>query len=263
MNTLKPYIGITGFTREYEVGYLSGVVSRNKKSNSSRLLHVGVMMSRKTLTMERSRFTKVFAEKDHLMHIFGNEEGFRYQNTYHCLHYADYRDETTVEELRKAIDYCGPNLDAVQLDMTWPVPVLLERIKRELAGRNLEFILQVGTEAAARVENRPEIITRLISNYGTIIDRVLIDMSMGNGLPMDSSFLINLIEAIEEEAPDLGIVVAGGLGPGKTHLLGRLAQRPGISIDAQADLTVGGTITDPLSLNRARKYLEEFMPILD
>ena len=88
-------------------------------------------------------------------------------------------------------------------------------------------------------------------------------MSMGNGIGMNNTDLADMAEAIEDKAPHLGIVVAGGLGPGKTHLLGDFAQKSGISIDAQAGLTVGGTIMDPLDLDRATQYLEEFIPILD
>lgn len=264
MNTLKPYIGVTGITREDQITQLTEVFGRHKRPGSPRLLHVGVMMSHSTLTGRPSRFTNIFPNKDYIRsEIFGNHPKYRHRDTYLCLHYADYRDETTVGDLVQAINYCGPNLDAVQLDMTWPWPILITQTRRNFPGRNLEFILQIGTEAAEKCLCRPELIARKISHYNTIVDRVLIDMSMGNGLPMDSSFLIDLIEAIEEEAPDLGIVVAGGLGPSKTHLLGRLAERPGISIDAEAGLTVGGTITDPLSLDRARRYLEEFLPILD
>lgn len=264
MNTLKPYIGITGFTREDQIMYLTEVFGRHKRPDSSRLLHVGVMMSHSTLTGKLSRFTNIFPNKDYLCsEIFGNHPECRHKDTYLCLHYADYRDETTVGDLVQAIDYCGPNLDAIQLDMTWPWAAVITQTRKNFPGRNLEFILQIGNEAAEKCLGRPEYIARKISHYNNVIDRVLLDMSGGNGLPMDSSTLIDLIEAIEEEVPHLGIVVAGGLGPGKTHLLGELAQRPGISIDAQAGLTVGGTIMDPLSLDRARKYLEEFLPILD
>lgn len=264
MNTLKPYIGITGFTREDQIMQLTEVFGHHKKSGSSRLFHVGVMMSHRTLTGKRSRFTNIFPNKDYLRsEIFGDHPKYRRKDTYLCLHYADYRDESTVGDLVRAINYCGPNLDAVQLDMTWPWPVLITQTRRNFPGRNLEVILQIGNEAAEKYLNRPERIASKISRYNNVIDRVLLDMSMGNGLPMDPSFLIDLIEAIEGEAPHLGIGVAGGLGPGKTHLLGELAQRPGISIDAGAGLTFGGTIMDPLCLNRARRYLEEFLPILD
>lgn len=264
MNALRPYIGITGFTNEDQVTYLTEVFGRHKKPGSSRLLHVGVMMSHSTLTGGQSRFTHIFPNKDYLSsEIFGNHPEYRPKDTYFCLHYADYQNITTVDDLVRAIHYCGPNLDAVQLDMTWPAPTMIDRVKDMFRGRSIEFILQIGKKAVESHHGDSVAIAKVVGLYGDSINRVLLDMSMGNGVAMDSTLLIDLIEAIEGEAPHFGIVVAGGLGPGRTHLLGKLAERPRISIDAQAGLTQGGTITDRLCLYRACRYLEEFLPILD
>ena len=264
MKPLRPYIGITGFTCEDQIKHLTEVFGRHKKPGSSRLFHVGVMMSHSTLTGRQSRFTNIFPNKDYLSsEIFGNHPEYRPKDTYFCLHYADYQDKTTVNDLVRAIHYCGPNLDAVQLDMTWPLAYIIQKARDNFPGRKLEFILQVGRNAVDQCRGGPESFARKISNYSTTVNRVLLDMSMGNGVAMDSTCLTDLIEAIEEEAPHLGIVVAGGLGPGRTHLLGKLAERPRLSIDAQAGLTQGGTITDRLCLYRATQYLQEFLPILD
>ena len=259
MKALRPYIGITGFKTSEQVSRLAEVFAHNRKPGSDRLLHVGVMMSYRTLNKLTSRFTNVFPASDTVRDIFA----VRHEGTYNCLHWADYVDDTEWTDLERAIDLCGPNLDAVQLDMTWPLPTMINRVKDMFRGRSIEFILQIGKKAIEIHHGDSGAIARVISLYGDSIDRVLLDTSMGNGIGINHTVLADMAEAIESEAPYLGIVVAGGLGPGKTYLLGDFAQRPGISIDAQAGLTVGRTIMDSLDLDLATQYLQEFLPILD
>ncbi len=258
MKALRPYIGITGFKTPEQVSRLAQVFAHNKKPGSDRLLHVGVMMGLRTLNKLTSRFTNVFPTSDTVRDIYA----VRHQGTYNCLHWADYINDTEWTDLEKAIDLCGPNLDAVQLDMTWPSPTMIDQVKDMFRGRSIEFILQIGKKAIESHHGDNEAIARVISLYGDSIDRVLLDTSMGNGIGMNHTVLADMAEAIESVASYLGIVVAGGLGPGKTYLLGNFAQRPGISIDAQAGLTQGGTIMDPLDLDLATQYLQEFLPIL-
>ena len=114
-----PYVGITDFTTIEQVKDMLAVWSTHRppglnRHRSKRRLHVGVMMSYKTLHGIESKWSKVFPHKETITDIFGCD------NVYNCLHYADYShdDSKFWESLLQAIRYGGIGINAVQLDMT-------------------------------------------------------------------------------------------------------------------------------------------------
>ncbi|MCX6712719.1 MAG: hypothetical protein NTY66_00740 [Candidatus Vogelbacteria bacterium] len=254
---MNPYIGITGFRTPAEVSFLAKIFDDNLPRGSNRQFHVGAMISRKTMLGEPSRFTQAFPPKELLPAIFSGDEDWRY----HCLHYADYRDDPDLREhLYQAIMGAGPGLHAVQLDMTWPDPGAVASAVHD-SRRILEVILQIGPQALEAAGND---LNELTSDYRQVASRVLIDLSIGKGQPLNPAKIIPLLEIVADALPEAGLVVAGGLGPDSVEsLLGTILDRfPQVSWDATGQICVGGSGMNPLDLSRAGNYLQRSLALL-
>jgi hypothetical protein len=87
---IQPYVGITDFTNFEQVTKMLEVFRRHKSSGSQRVLHVGVMMSFKTLNDIETKWSQAFPLKDTIADIFRSND----DDVYYCLHYADYEHDT-------------------------------------------------------------------------------------------------------------------------------------------------------------------------
>jgi hypothetical protein len=247
---VTPYIGITDFMTPYEVCRMEEVFLSHAQPNSSRRLHVGVMMSYKTLHNLPTKWTDAFPRRTDIRDIF-----LASPTTYNCLHYADPEGVDLYASLSQAIRYGGPGMHALQLDMSWPdagqVACALLRARRPM-----EVILQVGERSFAEVDNDPMRLVERLLEYGTVIHRVLLDKSMGRGIGMDAPALLPYLRVISRHCPHLGLVVAGGLGPRTLHLLSPLLPEfADISIDAQSKLRASGNALHPIDWPLAEEYL--------
>ena len=253
---MQPYIGITDFTARHQVEAMLEVFKTNRRPGSDRLLHVGVMMSYKTLHGFPSSWSKMFPPKEHIADIFSAKD----DALYHCLHYADYDSQPELaNSLTQAIAYGGYGLNAIQLDMVWPDPKEIEAAIA-VSRKPVEVILQVGEEALAHAENDPLILVDTLEQYEGIVHRVLIDKSGGQGRGMDAESLAPFVQIVIESFPGWGIGVAGGLGPNTMSLATPLAKHHAdvLSIDAQGRLRPSGNAKEePIHWDLAAEYLCE------
>ncbi len=255
---LRPYIGITDFTSFEQVQAMLKIFQMHRTYRSKRLLHVGVMMSYKTLHGLDTKWSKAFPAKEHIASIFASK------NVYNCLHYADYDrcDPEVWRSLARAITFGGTNIHAIQLDMPWPDPGQVAH-GVHTSRKKVEVILQVGEKALDAAGNDRDLVVRKLEDYEGIIHRVLLDKSGGKGKGMDAPFLLPFAQAIQERFPGIGLVAAGGLGPGKVDLVGPLAKEfPDISIDAQGKLRPSGNSLDPVDWSLAGAYFLEALQYL-
>jgi hypothetical protein len=247
---MRPYIGITDFTCFEQVKEMLKVFSANKPQNLDCQLHVGVMMSYKTLNGIPSKWQKAFPQKEKIADIFASQE------TYNCLHFADYDNYPDLDKtLARALSYGGNNLNALQLDMVWPDPGQIAR-GVGASKKDIEVILQIGKLALEQCGNDPSSVVKKLGDYQGIIHRVLLDKSMGKGLGMDAAGLIPFARAIKNDFLDLGLGAAGGLGPETVLLVEPLiAEFFDLSFDAQGKLRPSGNALDPIDWNMAAAYL--------
>lgn len=254
---IAPYIGITDFMTIEQVEKMFCVFRNHRPPGSKRQLHVGVMMSRKTLRGYGSKWAAVWPPKEKIADIFGLED------VYNCLHYADYEyDHHPCENLLKAISCGGIGLDAIQLDMIWPEPADIAGAIH-LSRRHPEVILQIGGYSLIAVGNSPTTLVERLADYDGVVDRVLFDQSMGHGRGMEAKELLPFIRAVHLHFPKLGLVVAGGLGPGTVGLVQPIVKEfPDVSIDAQGRLRPSGNSLDPINWEMAGNYIIEALRLL-
>jgi phosphoribosylanthranilate isomerase len=253
---MKPYIGITDFTNYSQVEAMLEVFEKHKAPEQERVLHIGVMMSYKTLNDLPSRWSDVFPPKESIRNIFSSDE------VYNCLHYADYDNHPELaNSLVKAIGYGGVGLDALQLDMVWPSAHDIRKAVH-ISRKKIEVILQVSARAMDMVGDDPNSLILRLVDYEGIVDRVLLDMSGGKGIALDSNYLLGYAKRITKALPEMGIVFAGGLGPNTIHLAEPILREfPDASLDAQSKLRPSGSAKDSIDWDMAGQYLIEALAL--
>lgn len=251
---ITPYIGITGFTTADEV---STVVAALPPS-PSRLLMCGVLLSNALLSGEPSDAPNRCPPPDAIAGIFSNDP--------RCLNLVHYRPRPGVnlaDALVRATEIGGPNCHGVQINATrgapWPDPSSLIEYKGRSQPRRI--VLQAGREAMASVDGDPSRLAQRCAEYAGIVTDVLVDASEGLGIPLDAGRSIRYLEAIAA-APDLGLVVAGGLSAANlAALLSPLLPKwATVSIDAEGRLR---DADDRLDVAAATAYLGTAVELLD
>ncbi len=243
------YIGVTDFATAEQILIARALLDRH---NFKGLLAVGLMMNLKTLTGQKSRWSKVFPPKETLYKIFVYAPG-----VLNVLHYADYEGRTTSRIILEALSWAGPNVQAIQFDMVWPDSELLKAVKVDFP--RLKFIVQVGGDAMRQVDGKLELAAEKLLLYkaGDCLDYVLLDRSGGTGEPMDSKLLLTWARRLTEFFPSLGMVVAGGLGPKTMSLIDPIINEfPDVSWDAQRQLHENSDSFAPLDMSRVVEFLE-------
>lgn len=261
---MEPYIGITDFENYDQaknmLDFFSGISQRRHK----RKLMVGVMMSYKTLNNIETKWAKAWPTNEQIGEIFKP-----HKYALNTLHYADFANQTKIEDLIEAVwsaDRCN-GLDALQFDMPWPSHVMVAELMdrfEDSKKRELQIIIQVGRVAIEQCGGNIDRVMDCIEWYRKKGACILFDLSGGNGIPMDTDFLRSYIRMTKDRfGPGTDIAVAGGLGPNTMHLIEPLlGEFPDMSIDAQGKLRPSGNPLDPIDWEMAKEYVCKAVELL-
>ena len=212
-------------------------------------LGIGVMMSYNVLNGRPSRFTNAFPRPDELSSIFRPNS-----SQLNTLHYADYEGRDVKATLERVTRLCGPHLQALQLDMTWPDPNILARYRERHP--NIELILQIGQPALDLVHGEPAQVLARVRAYRGIIANILLDGSIGTGKLLSEEACRPVFRALWDNLPEVELGIAGGLGPETLYLLNSLLEDfPGLSFDAQSRLRPSLSALDPLDEEFVIRYI--------
>jgi hypothetical protein len=239
-----PYIGVTDFASHAQV--LQAVACIPEHIN--RRLHVGVMMSYKTLNgiPTKTGWEKIWPDEKGLRAIFQP-----HPKVFNILHYADYDDPsfTMASDLISALRKAGPHVQGLQLDMIWPQVQMIDVVKE--AFPNIEIILQAGKKALSQMEGVGRFLDDRLRSYLNCIDHVLIDWGMGTGAPMEVSSVLDFVRVAHKVLPYDRIAVAGGIGPDTLQSLQEVFRlSKSISTDMQGQMRSSGKATDPIEMHR-------------
>jgi hypothetical protein len=272
----KLYTGICDVYKPEEAREMADELRANRK-NPFRKVMIGVMTHPIVLNSDllvpkdvRREIESIFPAREEMASGFTEDP-----DVLNTIHYADLygpdAGKDLLENLELCVKYGGDFLHAIQLDVTWPNPNELKEFRQKYP--DTMIILQVGKFAMEKASNDPQEITKRLKEYGSSIDFVLLDLSMGKGVGMNAEVLLPLLRLIADEAPELGLAVAGGLGPESVDILEPIAKEfPDVSIDAQGNLkhkdaprdSEGHLVsTHPADINRSREYIRKSCEILD
>jgi len=266
------YSGVCDVISPEQARAMAEQLRQNRKSPNRKIM-IGSMAGHFTLKPDEDdpgEQRSVFPSKEKISLGFTDDP-----DVLNTVHFADlYRPrdvQTILEDLELVVQYGGEHLHAIQLDVTWPNPEEIEKFKD--GHPQLIIILQIGQFAFEETDNDPQKVMDRLREYGDSIDFVLLDMSMGRGVGMESEGLLSLLRLIRKELPRLRLTVAGGLGPDSMDLLEPIAREfPDISIDAQGRLKPADTKVDslghavstvPADLMRSNDYIQRSCAMLD
>ena len=250
-----PYIGITDFMNPEEAKRMLKFFDECGAQELNRRLMVGVMMSYKTLNGMPTKWAAAFPPKETIKDIFVS-----HPLAFNTLHYADYLGVNITKNIELAASFGGPNMHAIQLDMIWPDPKVIMQFRERHPW--IQIVLQGNSTAMKIVGNDPIKFADRLCKYEDAIDYVLLDKSMGKGLGMNAKALLRFARVIAKRLPEVGIAVAGGLGPDTLHLLNPILREfPNVSIDAQSNLRPSGDALDPIDWRMAELYLQRALAL--
>lgn len=251
---MTPYIGITGFCSRIEVD----AVLATLPAEPSRLLMCGVLLSNALLSGDTSDAPNRCPAPDAIAGIFSDDPS--------CLNLVHYRPQpgaNLVDALARATEVGGPNCHGVQINASrgapWPDPEALASFRERC--RPSRIVFQAGREAMESANHRPDELARRCAAYSGLVTDVLVDASEGLGIPLDAARSTVYLEAIRGAAPDLGLVVAGGLHAGNVSelLSPLLPEWSAASIDAEGRLR---DADDHLNADAAVAYLKAAWQLL-
>jgi hypothetical protein len=258
MNILYPYIGVTDVISRKQAERLLKVFEAHLPNGSNYKFHVGVMTSYKVMNGLPTKFEKAFPKTRDIAGIFLPD------GTYNCVHYIDYYGHgrpSFEDDLAEVISLGGENLHAVQLDMIWPDPESIGKVNGHL--KDVEIILQIGEKAFDEVDEDPDELAERLDDYNGVVNRILLDRSMGTGKVMDAEWLLPFALAIRKRFPKMGLVAAGGLGSDTLQAVEPLLDEfPDLSIDAEGQLKKIKDTLEPLDTNLAEQYLIKAINLL-
>ncbi|MBI5654833.1 hypothetical protein HZC53_04245 [Candidatus Uhrbacteria bacterium] len=238
---MAPYIGITGFMTQAEVRAVLDVIPHD----ASHQLMVGVLASWKTIRGLGNKYPSRYPTMQNIGSIFVNDP-----RVVNLVHYAT-DDISTLDEQLENLErhVCQPH-DGYQLNLCWPKPAILA--KSLLPG--LRRVLQVGRPALELVGYAPAALALEMYSYDGLITDILIDPSAGKGFAFDPVQASELLLAVRERHPKIGLGVAGGLSAKTLNLVEPLVRLiPDLSIDAEGRLR--NPADDNLDLKQACEYV--------
>lgn len=256
---------------------------RAHRKNPNRKVMIGVMTHPFVLDLDNfvpdeahRGISEVFPAREQIADGFTDDP-----DVLNTVHYADLygpegpwksaQSPDIFKHLELCIEFGGDNLHAIQLDVTWPDIDELKAFKEKHP--DIIIILQVGVFSFQEADNDPQKVLERLQSYGDAIDYALLDTSMGKGKGMDSESLLGMLRLLQSSMPELGLAVAGGLGPDSLDILQPIADEfPNIAIDAQGRLkpddsprdSKGHVVaTNPADLNLAEQYIRKSCQMLD
>lgn len=237
-----PYIGITGITLPSEVAWLQEVLdSLQERWPADYRFMNGVLLSRKTLVGEPASDPKQYPLLDEVASLLPSDPRF-----YNVAHFNS-RDPRLCDQLMYLDEKAGLNLHAIQVNMPWPEVSELERYRARDGKR---IILQIGKDAFAQIDHRPEWLAYRLAPYVGAVDHALIDLSGGEGVNIDPEFACRAVEAIADFTHSgIRVGVAGGLSEETVGSVSDILKvYDELSWDAQGKMRAGNAanLLDPL-----------------
>ena len=246
---MKPYIGVTGFMKPDEVEEALSVFP----SSASRKLMVGILVSWKSLRNIplKPRWQKQFPNPRSISDLLLDDP-----RVINLVHYSTEagQESSIVEDMLKIHELAGSNLHGFQLNISWPEVQLLKEYRKRMKSSSY-IVLQIGQKAVKRAGDTPRGVIETLSGYIEFIDAILLDPSGGRGQPFDTVRAREFLTTIAKQEWNIGLGVAGGLGPDSLHLVKPLIPEfPNLSIDAQGQLR---TPEFDLDIERTKTYLKK------
>lgn len=235
---MNRYIGITGVMptnlsfvlKEYE----KVAAHKSEKGLIVPDLACGILVSRTTLWGQKGAYPERYPKITDVHTMILQRPNILYVAHFHG------RDDTLADDLVRLMEFSGPYLSAVQLNMTWPDTHLLWEFKKKFPF--LSLIIPINRKAIIR--NSLSSTLKKAESYKEVADAFLFDLSEGRGIPLSVEGTREFLQtfSVLKEKEGIRLAIAGGLCAAslKEKEVGQLIRDfPDVSIDAESGLRVG------------------------
>lgn len=209
----KQYIGVTGLTT------LDDVENMNNALEGHYGMY-GVLMRARTFTEPLP--IRKWAGKANVASLLEKMPEDSLKTIHWCA------PEFYKKHIDWAIDLCEGLCNAIQLNMIYPPADGVNSLKEDYP--NMQIIFQIEDS----MFEDPRIMKEKLEPYESLVDYVIIDQSMGRGIPIKPAVCRAVAEELEKL--DIGIVFAGGLNAKRVREIGPLIREFSASIDAEGQL---------------------------
>lgn len=221
-----------------------------------RMLMLGVLASYKTLHGTKTKYPFRYPAIEDIGNTFVDAPS----RVLNLIHYHTDHVGSILAQMYEVTRYGGPHVHGIQLNMAWPQRWKLDAHKNRHDGQVI--VMQCGRKALEQcgLQQGSDFslsalasFVRRVASYKDSVDYVLLDMSGGNNLPLDPSFLQTCLTALYAQglSPMLGI--AGGLTAETLAAVAALLSLfHDLSIDAEGGLR---DEFDHLDMVKAIRYL--------
>ncbi|MFT7616000.1 MAG: hypothetical protein ACI8Y7_000828 [Candidatus Woesearchaeota archaeon] len=198
---MKNYIGITGYKTPQEVDIASSLYQKHKLPDNLTAM-IGILSSHDLVqspTIESGRFPAT----NMIPAIARAAPSW----TLPMIHYQAKSSQDMVTDLTTMLSGIYDSCKAVQLNMTWPDPSAVRKLKSTFP--DLDIVLPVIPGSLRNLQ--PTQIADKMSEYAGSVSYFLYDPSEGAGLEFDVEKAITVMQAVQEKLPGVNIGAAGGL----------------------------------------------------
>jgi hypothetical protein len=243
---MKPYIGITGFTKPDEVKFALSLFPETE----NRKLMVGVLVTYKSLRgiPMKPKWEKKTPSPETISNLFFDDK-----RVVNLVHFSteEGQESSVLTDILKVHELAGANFHGFQLNLVWPEARVLEQY-RERMGYGYRIVLQIGRKAIEAAGRSPRHILDKLSCYVHLINDILFDTSGGRGEPFDVEYARQFLSAIKEQAWPIGLGVAGGLPDSLPLVESLIVEFPDLNIDAEGRLR---DENNDMDMGRVKEYL--------
>jgi hypothetical protein len=265
-NLRSPYLGIAATMNVNQISWTTTLSRVMKRFGSARSVAAGLQISHKSLHSELvrrpERLPKVIEVEQWLPDAFaylashGNQhKPTKLRNEIH-IHFSPGRSgkHRLGEDLEELGNRLGQWVHGLQINAEWPNPEVVKVWREKFPHHRIILSVSYGMTHSGR--NPEELAQEIRMHYGGLISDILFDESGGEGLLISAQWATIWLAAIQRELPQVGLGVAGGLGPGRTGEVAKLMQNyPVLSVDAESWLL--SPATKGLDLIRVEAFAHE------
>ena len=243
-----PYIGITGICNDEDIQTLR--MAETVLAGGSHILMAGILVSHKTLTglpTTNRRYPLI----DEAVRLAKKLARFAWP-------VAHYNTSGCQDPLSKQLETLAHKLDeieGIQLNVVRPDPAEVAKFRE--THPDVEIILQVNRHSPA--DYGVQAILDYVRLYEGSVDYALLDLSGGEGRPLDAEWALEIYSKWpfirSHSGEPVGLGVAGGLGPNCKDLIEPFYSRlKTLSLDAEGGLRV--PVADPIPDARYQDRLD-------
>lgn len=244
--TIKEYIGITGFKTLEEINSLSTVFQQSLNKEYSGMY--GFLISNTQLNKPSVESSRNPALKNLKTLINAVPE-----NMMPTLHYCSSLRSLDLDNLTRVLEYDDlyDSCKFLQINLDWPSVNDLGKLKERFP--DLYIIQQLNP----RHEDTANMLSS-IEEYGELVDKLLIDPSLGAGIAYNAKESVEIVNSINKNSENFTYVVCGGLSENTVYSRVKEMQsllNVNFSIDAEGRLRTQDRMS--LDLIKCKRYIQE------